>query len=180
VTAVALRLERVACADLDRHLVMLGAIRLVRAGYDLTVDVAPEAMSRAVAILARAGMRVCSEVRPDVATRGLVPGIASDLEPFVGSGIVDIVRMRALDEGEATARIARRSLLNRRVDVDAIRTILRGSDRAFVWTRTVYAPPRTIRGLRGVRPVVFDRAALERADERLAFVGQGVLTRWVS
>lgn len=179
-TAVVLRLERIALQDVDRHIAEIGALRLVRTDAGLWMEIAADTMPRAVAMLGRAGLRA---VLIDVTlptTRGLVPGIVTHLEPLGASRVIDTLMLRSLDEGEATARLARRSLFRRQPHRDRIGGILRGSDRAFVWRRAVYAAPKTIRALRGVRPIVFDRGALERAEEQLAFAGLKALTGWMA
>ena len=178
-TVTTLRLERIAPWDVDRHLAELGALRLVRADGGLWVALGPDAVGRAVAMLARAGLRA-SAGAPEPPTRGLVAAIVAHLEPLGAPAIVDVVTIRSVGDGEATARLARRGIFRRDAERDAIRSILTGADRAFAWRRAVYAKPSALRRLRGVRPVVFDRAALDRAEERLAFVGRSALTRWIA
>lgn len=175
-----LRLERVAPCDVDRHVVELGALRLIRADAGISLEVAADKVTRAVAVLARAGLRAVAADVADVRTRGLVAAIATHLEPFARDGIVDVLTLRTLGDGEATARLARRRVFRRVGDGDAMRAILAGSERAFVWRRAVYGMPAVIRALGGVRPVVFDRGAVERGEERLALVGSGSLTRWIA
>lgn len=179
-TLVRLRVEPVVAGDVDRHLAEIGVVRLVRADAGLWVEVEADAVPRASAMLFRAGMRVTSVGAPGPATQGLVAGIVTHLEPLRASGVVDVVTARALDEGEATARLARRSIVRRRPDREAIRAVLAGSDRVFVWRRAVYGTPGAIRALRGVRPAVFDRGAPEREHERLAFVGRSALRGWLA
>lgn len=179
-TVVSLRLERVAVADADRHLVAVGAIRLVRTDAGVSAEVEAGRRAHAVAMLARAGLRVVSVEAPEPPTRGLAVAVVTHLDPLGAAGIVDVLSVRSTGEGEATARLARRPLFRRRSAPDGMKAILAGSDRAYLWRRTVFARPKTLRALRGVRPVVFDHGAVERADERLALVGRSALTRWLA
>lgn len=178
-TVVAFELERVVAAELDGPLVSLGSFRLVRSDTGLSIELGPDLIADATAMLARAGMRIASRGSALSRRPGMVAAVVPHLDPIVSAGVVDALHVRALGAGEATARLARRSYFRRRPDDGAVRAVLAGTDRAFVWSRIVFARPRAIRALRGVRPVVFDRGALDRHEERIAFVGASALTRWV-
>ncbi|HEY6959520.1 MAG TPA: hypothetical protein VI814_11905 [Candidatus Limnocylindria bacterium] len=179
-TTSTLRLERIAPCDVDRHLVEVGALRLIRTDAGISLEVAADVVARAVAMLARAGLRSIAVDGAGTVTRGLVAGVAMHLEPLSARGVVDVVTIRTLGDGEATARLARRGAFRRAADRDALRAVLADAERAFVWRRVLYGSPKAIRALRGVRPVVFDRGALERGEERLALVGTAALTRWIA
>lgn len=179
-TVAVLRLERVSPCDVDRHLLELGELRLVRTDGGIWLEVADDRARRAVAMIARAGLRAVPVGAPDAPTQGLVPAIVTHLEPLRATGAVDILTLRTIGDGEAITRLARGPFFRWRGDRETIRTILRGLDRAFVWCRAVHATPKALRALRGVRPLVFDRSALDRPEERLAFVGRAALTRWIA
>jgi hypothetical protein len=112
----------------------------------------------------------------------LVPAIMSDLAPIVVPGAVDRVTVRALDLGEATARLMRgtRAILRQRRDDRSVRALLHSEDRLIAWSRVLWARPSALRSrrIRGARPVVFDREALERATESFTLARADQVGRW--
>ena len=176
-----LRVEARAMTDLDSHIAHLGWVRLIRSDGDLFLECAAEDALRAAALLARAGARCVAAGHPIVAS-DLVPAIVNHLAPVTMPGTIDRVMLRPLDVGEATARLLSRrpALLRGRREHSGVRTILRGDDRLIAWRRVLWARPSLLRThhLRGARPIVFDRGALERVAERYTSRRAGELTRW--
>ena len=180
--AARFRIDGRATEDLDTHIAQLGWARLVRSDTGLVLECAVEDALRATALLARAGVRgVAAERAPSISGE-LVPAIMSDLGPVVMTGTIDSVTLRPLDLGEATARLmsGRRALLRRRRDDGGVRAILRDEDRLIAWRRVLWARPSVLRSrdLRGARPVIFERGALERIAERYPFRRVGEVGRW--
>lgn len=175
------RIESRAITDLDSHIAHLGWSRLIRSDGELLLECAAEDAPRAAALLARAGAR-CLAARPRTVPGDLVPAIVDHLVPVTMPGAIDRVTLRPLDIGEATARVlsARRAIFRGRREHGGVRTILRGDDRLIAWRRVLWARPSLLRAqrVRGARPIVFDRGALERAAERFANRRAGELTRW--
>lgn len=176
-----LRIEGRAMTDLDSHIAQLGWARLTRSDGDLHLECAAADALRAAALLARAGAR-CVAVQHHVVPGDLVPAIVTHLAPVTMPGAIDRITLRPLDVGEATARLLsrRRSILPGRREHGGVRTILRGDDRLIAWHRVLWARASLLRNhhLRGARPIVFDRGALERAAERYTNRSAGELTRW--
>jgi alkylated DNA nucleotide flippase Atl1 len=181
-----LRIEGRAPAELDTCLAQLPWARLVRSDAGLHLECAGDAVGRATALLARAG--VCGAVteRALPPPIDLVPAVMSDLRPVTVAGVVDSVVVRSLDVAEATSRLllrGRRIALvgRRRRDAGGVRAILRSEDHVLAWRRVLWARPSVLRSRQvpGARPVVFDRDAVERSPERFALSRSNELTRWV-
>lgn len=177
-TTATLRLEAAGLVGLDTQLCALGALRLLRSDEGLFIECGSDLVARARCLLARAGVRAEAAEAPR-RTAGLVPGIATDLEPMRMAHLFDAISVRPLSEGEATARCVRRRVWRDQVDEAAIRVVLRGGP-AFAWWRVVWAPRYAVRSpvLRSVRTIVFDRSALAGSTERLALATEACLTRW--
>jgi hypothetical protein len=178
-----LRIEAVELHALDRHLTELSWTRLVRCDEGILVECAGEEASHAAALLARAGARTRPAERLPVPSSDLTAAVAIDLRPLGLGGIVDILCVRALASGEATSRLMTRRTARfpgARRSVDALQRVLRDEDRMFAWRRIVWARRALLRSrdLRGLRPVVFDRDAAARGDERWSLVEAAELTRW--
>jgi hypothetical protein len=97
---------------------------------------------------------------------------------------MDIVELHRIELGEAT-----RTLMHRRLRLlppnrgtrDVCRRLLRGEDAVLGWRRVVWCSLGALRAARGrarLRPVVFDRTAVERAPLRWTYVGVGAVERW--
>jgi hypothetical protein len=181
--AATFRVEGGAPVDLDTHIAQFGWARLLRTDAGLVLECAGRDAEHAAAVLARAGARVTPADGAPTIARELVPAIMSDLLPVMMSGAVDSVTVRTLDLGEATARFMRgsRGMLRSRRDDGGVRAILRAEDRVLAWRRVLWARPSLLRSrrLRGARPVVFDRDAIDRAVERYALTRAGEVGRWV-
>jgi hypothetical protein len=94
--------------------------------------------------------------------------------------------VRRLHLGEATAQILRRRLAAFRAPSPAAqrrcRGLLTGEDALFAWERRAWVDRARLRALRSrssLRPVVFDRGALERDERRgRSFASDGALAAW--
>lgn len=174
----------------DVQITQLAWTRLERAGTRLVLECADDDVERAMVLLARSGARAMP-IEPEAAPMsGLVPALVHDLAPRDVPGIVDRVSVRRIDLGEATARLGsaerwhiaveRWQVSVRRRDPAPLRALLRGRERLFGWRRVLWARPALLRSrvLPGVRPVIFDREAIDRTEERLSFVLADELTRW--
>jgi hypothetical protein len=180
---IRLKVEGGSSADLDEHIAQLSWVRLLRGDAGLHLECAAMDALRAIALLARAGARGTPVQLVSSLSSDLVPAIMSDLGPVSLPGAIDSVALRPLDLGEATARLMGgppRSILRPRRDDGRVRAILRAEDRVVAWRRVVWARPSVLRSraLRGARPVVFDRGAVERAAERYTLVRAGEIGRW--
>lgn len=170
--------------DIDRHAASLEWVRFQRRDGCLYVECRTEDAASAAGILARAGLRL---ERADLPPRAasLRPAIVSHLVAFADSDVHDVVVIRGTSVGEAISSLAparRWPFQGRREERrDRTRALFRGQDVAFAWRRTLFAPPSLLRSRRlaGVRPVVFDRSALEAGGERVGFALDGALGAWV-
>ena len=168
--------------DLDVHIAHLAWVRLVRSDTGLRVECATGDAERAVALLARGGARCVPVQGVASASSDLVPAIMSDLAPVALPGAIDCVTVRTLDLGEATAKLMRgsRSILRRKRDDRELRRVLRADDGLIAWRRVLWARASVLRSqrVRGARPVVFDRGALEHTAERFTFTRADQIGRW--
>ncbi len=178
-----LRVDASEVRRFDAQITQLAWTRLERAGTRLVLECADDDVERAMILLARAGARAIP-IEPEAAPMsGLVPALVHDLAPRDVPGIVDRVTVRRIDLGEATARLGsaeRWRISVRRRDPAPLRALLRGQERLFGWRRVLWARPALLRSraVRGVRPVIFDREAIDRTEERHSFVHADELTRW--
>ena len=166
-------------SDLDRGLCEIGRITLERDESGTFVEVAQQILDRSRVILRRCGVE--SQITGQAVPRsGSVPGSSHDLEPLRAHGIADRISLRSVDTAEAT-RLTRRGVFSR-YDAERLRPLLRGLDRAYAWRRVIWMPRAMVRApaLRGVRPIVFDRAALTAGKERWGFALAESLARWVA
>jgi hypothetical protein len=178
-TCVSLRLEVIAPRDVDDALCDLGQLMLERCPDGTFLEVAEDLVARARAALGRCGIDV-EAGRREPPTAVTVPGTVRDLAPVRASGVTDRVWVRAIGIAHATT-LCRKGIL-RRYDPERLRPLLREEDRAYAWRRVVWMPRSAMRvpELRGVRPIVFDRAALTAGRERYGFTGTASLARWLA
>ena len=178
---VLVRLASSSVVDLDRHLVQLSGVTLLRLGAELLVETDEAQAQRCALLLARAGTATLhADGVP--ATAGLLPAIATDLAPIREASVIDRVTVRGISLSEAAERllILRRRPFRRGTD-ERLRAVLRERDRLYAWRRVVWAPRALLRAraLGAVRPVVFDRSSIGHGEERWACASDGALTRWV-
>jgi len=181
-----LRLEPVAGRGIDLALAAVDAATLVRTQQACLVEVEHDQMERLVRALAFRGIR--AEPAAEAPPPRSHPAIGLDLAPLpAGLLDVDVVRIRRLALGDATREIMRRRLAALRPPSPAAqricRAVLRGEDALFAWERRAWAARpalRDARAWRSLRPVVFDRAALERATfAGRARASDGALASWL-
>lgn len=179
-----LRLEAVRRTAFDARLARLGAGRLTRAGA-VTYLQSDREIEVATYQLALAGVRVarCSSVPGPVT--GLRPAIAFDLVPLGDAfQAVDVVELRQIPLSDASAVLMHRRLpwLRRsRAARDACLRLLREEDAVLGWRRIVWCSVASMRAVRArvrLRPVVFDRGAVERHPLRWTYVSDGAIERW--
>lgn len=178
------RLDEVSRAAFDVRLAQLGRGRLTRVGNTTYLEI-ERPIEDAIYHLASAGIRVtaCTDV-PRPAT-GLRPALAFDLAPLAESlHAIDVVETLPIPLSVATA-----ALMHRRVPWPAIsrmardqcRRLLHDQDVFVGWRRVVWCPAGSLRAVRAhvrLRPVVFDRGAVEREPTRWTSVHEGAIERW--
>lgn len=193
---IALRLDLVAmtpsgraapAAPLDRALALVDDVTLVRSAEGCTVQVRAADAAVLIRALAFAGIAArASGVDVSVPT-GHVPAVGADLAPVPIDLLgCDVVRVRRLTIGEATAEVLRRRFAALRDPSPAARErcrrLLRGEDALLAWDRRAWLPRAALRSARSrscLRPVVFDRDAIERDDRPgRSFASQGALAAW--
>ncbi len=182
--ATTLRLEAVRFVAFDCRLARLGGGRLTRAalGTYLEIDRGIEDVTHE---LAMAGVRVTRCVGVPGLGAGLRPAIAFDLTPL-GEGVeaIDIVEVRPIPLSDASAALMRRRLAwlgGSRHSREACRRLLRDEDAVLGWRRTVWCSVASLRVARArvrLRPVVFDRAAVESRALQWAYVNDGAVEHW--
>lgn len=183
-TAV-LRFEPVAVSHLDEQIVSLAWARLTRVDQGIVLECREEDRPAAHVGLQRAGARVIAGGDVVAAPPRSIPATLCDLRPLRCDGVADTIVVRPLADREATEllwRGTRKWFIRRLRDRDALRAVLRGSDRPFAWRRLVWAKPATLRSraLRTARPLIFDRDGVERGPEGFGLASHDRLTAWVT
>jgi hypothetical protein len=179
-----LHLEPLRASHLDTQIVRLGRARLIRTSSGLHLHV-EASVELAIRVMACIGIRctAISDLPPVPNT--LRPSIAFDLSPIDRSaGAVDVVDVHAVPLAEATRALVRRRIRwvpISRMDRGRCRALLHEEDVWLAWRRTVWCAAPSLREIRRqarLRPVVFDRGAIEHNRERWTFASEGALTRW--
>lgn len=179
-----LRLEPLRRTGFDAHLARIGGGRLTRAAAVTYFD-SDRAIENATHHLALAGVRAtrCSGVPAPAA--GVRPAIAFDLVPLDDAfEAIDVVEVRQIPLGDASAHLMHRRLPwsgVSRSERDACRRLLRDEDATLGWRRVVWCPVSSLRAARArvrLRPVVFDRAAVDRQPLRWTYASDGAIERW--
>lgn len=181
---ITLRLEAVGRTQFDSALARLGAGRLTRAAA-VTFLETDRGIEDATYQMALAGVRVTRCSGSPGPAAGLRPAVGFDLVPL-GDALhaIDIVELRPVPLGDASAALMHRRLPwlgSSRAARDACRRLLRDEDAVVGWRRIVWcsvASLRVARGLVRLRPVVFDRAAIEHQELRWTYVNDGEIERW--
>ena len=178
-----LRLDAVRQSAFDARLAQLGGGRLTRAA-GVTYLESDRDVEDASHRLALAGVRGSWASVPSAST-GLRPAIALHLEPLDAAiGAIDVVELMPIPLSEASAALMHRRLpwLRRsRATRDACLRLLREEDAVIGWRRIVWcsvAAIRTARARARLRPVVFDRAAVDRQTLRWTYASAGAIERW--
>jgi hypothetical protein len=183
-----LRLEAVRGTALEAALALVAQAKLARTPDGRFAEIAPgevDAFVRALAFAGIAAAPTSGELAPPSAAHAAV---GRDLAPLPGFALeLDLVSVRRLSLGEATREsLARRwpSLRSpSRAQRERCRSLLRGDDVAFAWTRRAWGSRSSLRARTArasLRPVIFDVAALASvADERRTFARDALLGRWL-
>lgn len=176
-------LEPVARADFDACLARLGGGTLTRAA-GVTYLATAGSFEDVERHLALAGVRASHCGGAPTPAAGQRAALALDLAPLESTQLLDVVEVRSIPLGDALSLLSRRRLPLFRVPQTAriaCRKLLREEDQLVAWRRVVWCSLASLRGLRGhlrVRPIVFDRTALQRHAPRWAYVSSGELARW--
>jgi hypothetical protein len=178
-----LQLEAVSRSGFDARLAHLGSGRLTRTA-GVTYLESDRDVDDAVRQLALAGIR-SSLSRVPSPQAPLRPAIAVDLEPLDALvEAIDVIEVQRISLGDASAALMHRRLpwLRRsRFTSDACRRLLREEDAVIGWRRVVWcsiAALRVVRARIRVRPIVFDRAAVDLQELRWTYVSAGAIESW--
>jgi hypothetical protein len=178
-----LRLDAVRRSAFDVRLAQLGGGRLTRAAGITYLESDCDAED-ATHRLAFAGIRCSWSSVPSPAS-GFRPAIAHHLEPLDAVvGAIDVVEHRPIPLSEASAALMHRRLpwaRRSRATLDACLRLLREEDAVIGWRRIVWCSVASMRMARArtrLRPVVFDRAAVDRQTLRWTYVSAGAIERW--
>jgi hypothetical protein len=179
-----LRLDAVRRTAFDSGLVRLGGGRLTRAA-SLTYLETEREITDATYQLALAGVRVTRSPGVPGPDKGLRPAIGFDLAPLgVVFQAIDILELRPIPLSAASAVLMHRRLAwlgSSGPARDACRRLLRDEDAVMGWRRVVWCSVASLRAARArarLRPVVFDRAALERQPLRWTYVSERAIEAW--
>ena len=165
-----LRLTSVSGVAVGTALASVEVATLVRRGADVYLQVPTEATIAAMRDLAFAGIAADPTDADLTPAAHLDVGIGLDLMPLAADlSALDILRLERVPLGAATAEIIRRRIAGAlppdRAARDHCRALLRGECVLFRWGRRVWATRAAIRARSArssIRPVVFDRAAIDR------------------
>ena len=178
-----LLLEAVRRTEFDARLAQLGGGKLTRAA-GVTYLESDRDVGEATHELALAGIRVSWSSVSGLAT-GLHPAIALDLEPLDAAlGAVDVVEFTRIPLSEATAALMHRRLpwlRSSQARRGACLRLLREEDAVIGWRRITWcsvAAMRVARARARLRPVVFDRAAVDSHAFRWTYARDGAIERW--
>ncbi len=178
------RLEAVRPTGFDAALARLGGGRLTRAAGRTYLE-SDRATANATCHLALAGVRATPSASIPAAATRLRPAIALDLVPLDDAiDAVDVLELQRIPLSDTTAALMHRRLpwLRRpRATRATCLRLLREDDAVIGWRRIVWCSVASMRVARErvrLRPVVFDRAAVERQPLRWAYVSEGAMGRW--
>ncbi len=182
-----LRLEAVDGSAIDGALAAVGEITLARRPDGAFADVRGQDAGPLIRALAFAGIAAVPSIVDLSPPSGTHAAVGRDLAPLPDLGVaLDLLELRRVPLGEATrASLARRLPRLRRpsrAQQERCEALLRERDVALAWRRRAWASRATLRtGVARVslRPVVFDRDALARADERTVLASAGLIARWL-
>ena len=179
-----MRLEAVTRAGFDARLARLDGGRLTRAAGVIYLETGRpfEDVRRDLAL---AGVRAtrCDDVpAPAVGQRA---SLVLDLTPLADTTpTLDIVDVRSVPLGQALSVLSRRRppfFRSSQAARTSCRRLLREEDEVLAWRRVIWCSLASLRGVRRhvpVRPIVFDRTALQRHAPRWSYVSAGELERW--
>ncbi len=179
-----LQIEAIQRTAFDSRLACLGASRLTRVG-SLTYLETDRDITDATYQLALAGVRVrhCSSV--PVPGDGVRPAVGLDLVPLdTALHAIDVIDLRPMSLGDASSVLLHRRvpwLASSRAAHDACRRLLREDDAVMGWRRIVWCSVASFRAARArvrLRPIVFDRAAMEHQPLRWTYVSERAIEEW--
>jgi hypothetical protein len=182
--ATAVRLDAIWRMAFDAGLARLGGGRLTRVAAVTYLESA-SGLEDATLQMALAGVRVtrCSAV--PTPTTDLRPAIAFDLMPLDAAfQAIDVIELQRIPLSDASAMLMRHRLPwsgRSRTARDACRRLLRDEDAILGWRRIVWSSVGSLRAARTcvrLRPVVFDRAAVERHPLRWTYVSDRAIEQW--
>ena len=178
-----LRLDAIRRSAFDARLAQLGDGRLTRS-VGVTYFESDHDVEDATHQLALAGIHGSWSSVPSPET-GLRPAIALHLEPLDAAfRAIDVVELRRIPLSDATAALMRRRLpwlRSSQAKRDACLRLLREEDAVIGWRRIVWCSVAAMRIARArirLRPVVFDRAAVDRQALRWTYVSDGAIEHW--
>ena len=182
--ATTVRLEAVTPTAFDAQLARLGSGKLTRAAAAIYLETQP-GVDAAIYRLALAGVRVTRCTGVPAPAKGLRPSIAFDLTPLDDAfGAIDVIDLRQISLGEASAALMRNRLpwlRPSRAARNICRRLLRDEDAILAWRRIVWCSVASLRAARArvrLRPVVFDHGAASRQPLRWTYVGDDAIERW--
>ncbi len=170
-------------SEFDARLAQLGGGRLTRA-VGVTYLESERDVGDTTQQLALAGIRTSWSGIPTPES-SLRAAVALDLAPLDATfGAIDVVELTRIGLGDASAELMRRSLpwlLGSQTKRDACLRLLREEDAVMGWRRIVWCSVAAMRRARArirLRPVVFDRSAVDRQDLRWTYVSEGAIESW--
>ena len=155
---------------------------LWRRATELRVSLDERHIARVRRALAFCGVRATIEEGDVPARPSLVRAVGTALAPArLGADDLDVVEVRVVPLGEATARLQRRPIRQWPLGTrrrSRCRSLLRGADVLLEIRRTAWCTRGTLRANRHtLRPVLFDTAAPAR--QLRAYASEQPLTRWL-
>jgi len=182
--SVTFLLESVNRTAFDARLASLGAGKITRAATATFLE-SDCAVAHTTFQLASAGVRAASCSVTPAPGPGMRAAVCFDLAPLRDrTGAIDVVEFRPIALSEASGALLRQRVLWRRgsrASRDACRRLLHEEDAVLGWRRVVWAPIAVLRSARAtvrLRPVVFDRAAIERQPWCWAYASHGAIGLW--
>ncbi len=182
--AATVRLEAVRATAFDGQLARLGSGKLTRAAEGTYLET-ERGLDAALCQLSLAGVRVTPCAGVPVAAKELRPSIAFDLTPLDDAlGAIDVIELRQVSLGEASAVLMRQRLpwlRPSRAARNRCRRLLRDEDAILAWRRIVWCSVASLRRARvrvRLRPVVFDHGAANRQPLRWTYASDGAIERW--
>ncbi len=175
--------------DIDSAIAVARSVRLLAAEDALYVEVAPARAAALIRALAYAGIAVADAPEAPAPDPTAVPASADRLDPLPrGTRALDVVWIEAVSLAAATRHALGPPILRWLPPYESrrarCRALLRSEEQLLAWERRAWisradlADPRV---RRVVRPIVFDRAALQpQARSHLCRRDSGEISRWAA
>jgi hypothetical protein len=178
-----LRLDPISRTAFDARIARLDRCRLTRCAGVTYLDIDRD-VGGATHQLALAGIRASWSTVPS-RRADLRPAIAFHLRPLDPAlGAVDVVELTRIPLSDASSALMRRRLpwlRSGQTERDACLRLLREEDAVIGWRRVVWCTVGVMGIARArihLRPVVFDRAAVERETVRWIYASEGAIGSW--